>query len=244
MTKQIQVDSHQLPITAGYDHVGKLEAVTSVSRKDNYAFLQGIFFFYFCVWHESKRREQWSRLNPVKKDWRSKNTSKNTGESEECSILHHPLPISSTSVSSGALPLLTIQTESMWSAEPARWCWPMEAMQVGVARCVKGPGWDAPVQMGCGYFIMLVNDMQSNANKHVGGTSRSISCGVVCSNRNASVFQSERLRRRSHVYLAELVYSVFTKCWQMQPMFASGEAALNKPGTGLSVKAFYPPSPL
>lgn len=78
--------------------------------------------------------------------------------------------------------------------------------------CVKGPRWDLPVQIACGYFIMLVNDMQSNANKHVGGVSQSVSRGVVCSNRNASVFQSERLRRRTHVYLAEPVYSVFAKC--------------------------------
>lgn len=114
----------------------------------------------------------------------------------------------------------------------------------GGALCVKGPGWDVPVEMACGNFIMLVNDMQINANKHVGGASRSVSCGIVCSNRNASVFPSERLRRRTSVYLTEPVYSVFTKWWQMQPMFAPGEVAVSKPGTGLSVKAFYPPSPL
>lgn len=55
----------------------------------------------------------------------------------------------------------------------------------GGALCVKGPGWDVPVQMACGYFIMLVNDMQSNANKLVGIASRSFSCGIVCSNRNS-----------------------------------------------------------
>lgn len=68
------------------------------------------------------------------------------------------------------------------------------------------------MQMACGYFIMLVNEMQSNANKHVGVALRSVSCGIVCSNRNASLFPSECLRRRTSVYLAEPVYSVFTKC--------------------------------
>lgn len=77
----------------------------------------------------------------------------------------------------------------------------------GGGGALRVKGWDVPVQMACRYFIMLVNYMQSNANKHVSSASRSISCSIVCSNRNESVFPSERLWRCTSVYLAEPVYS-------------------------------------